>query len=89
MRYNHFPDMVKLANGASFFGPLKPLTSAIEHIEGFSNEEENLLVAQRVHKHGQIYHSTSYVLQKKSVSFLIKVKENRQDYFGQVEYFFK
>ena len=89
LRYNRFPDMVELANGVSFFGPLEPLTSAVDNIEGFSNEEENLLVAQRLNKHGQIYHSTSYVRRKKSVSFLIKVKENGQDYFGQVEYFVK
>ena len=45
LRYNHFPDIIELANRVSFFGPLKPLTAAIYIIEGFSNKEENVLVA--------------------------------------------
>jgi hypothetical protein len=58
-RYNRFPDKVELSNYVSFFGPLKPLTVTIDNVEGFSNEEENVIVAQRMDKHGQIYHSTS------------------------------
>jgi hypothetical protein len=89
-RYNRLPDMVELSNGVSFIGPLKPLTTAIDNVEGFPcHQEENLLVAQRMNKHGQTYHSTSYVRRKKSVSFLIKIRENEQEYFGKVEFFVK
>ncbi|XP_028403523.1 uncharacterized protein LOC114526207 [Dendronephthya gigantea] len=81
-------DTIELLNNVHFFKPFKPLELTQENIEKFPHNTENMFVAQRMKKNGEVYHSTSYVRKKKSVSFLVKIKE-ADEYFGEVKFFVK
>ncbi|CAB4001342.1 Hypothetical predicted protein [Paramuricea clavata] len=86
---NRLTDMIKLSDNVSFFGPLQPLSVPVDEIQDFPLEAENMAIAQRMTKHGEVYHSTSYARRKNAVSFLVKIKEDNEEYFGKVNFFVK
>ena len=54
-------DMIELSDNVSFFGPLRPLSAEVDKIENFPHERENMTTSQRMTKHGESYHSISYL----------------------------
>ena len=72
-----------------FIGPLEACKRTHENIDGFPHNTDNVACAQRMKKDNEIYHSSSYVRKKTSVSFLVRIKADTEDYFGKVEYFVK
>ena len=47
------------------------------------------MIAQRMKKDGQIYHSSEYTRKRKSVSFLVQFQDGELTWYGKVEHFVK
>ena len=81
---------IELNGGIKFIAPFQQHVPEVQQpIQDFPVDMEGIVVAQRMKKDGQVYHSSKYTRKKKSVSFLVQFQDGELPCYGKVEYFVK